>query len=108
MPPPLKMVEVLVGGLVELKQERPHCVPAADCDISIAYCVVHRLGRRTRGSVMTPRVCTSTTLCTNLMQQIRTPAAAVSHLFKMFDLIADIFPHVIESCGLDILAVNPI
>ena len=58
---------------------------------------------RTLGSAMTPGVCTWTTLCTNLMQHTRTPVAAVSHLFNIFDLIEAIWFQTGTSCGFAIL-----
>lgn len=41
-----------------------------------------------------PFVCTNTTLWANLMQHIRTPVAAVSHIRSILDLMASIFSHV--------------
>ena len=60
-------------------------------------------GTPTRGSAITPGVSVWMTLCTNLIQHTRTPAAAVSHRRSMFDLIAAIFSQVGVSSGLLIL-----
>ena len=53
----------------------------------------------TRGSAITPGVPVWMTLCTNLMQHTRTPAAAVSHRRNMFDLMAAIFSQAEVSLG---------
>lgn len=60
---------------------------------------------RTLGSNM-PGVCTCTTFCTNLMQHILTPAGAVSHLLRMFILMAAIKFQVGISLGLAILGTQ--
>lgn len=54
----------------------------------------------TRGSAITPGVPVWMTLCTNLIQHTRTPAAAVSHRRSIFDLMAAIFSQADVSPGL--------
>lgn len=46
------------------------------------------------------------TLCTNLIQHIRTPVEAVSHLRRMFDLIAAIFSQTHVSSALSMLYIE--
>jgi hypothetical protein len=59
--------------------------------------------RHTLGSASGPFVWTNTTRWANLMQQIRTPGAAVSQIRNILDLIASIRSQVMVSCGLLIL-----
>lgn len=57
----------------------------------------------TRGSASGPFVCTSTTLCANFMQHIRTPGAVPSHMRSILDLMASIRSQVAVSYELLIL-----
>ena len=48
---------------------------------------------RTLGSAIMPGVCVCTTICTNLMQHIRTPTGDESILRRILDLMVDIVCH---------------